>query len=130
MLDKLAGIILQFIVISRKLLLDIGVVIKPACKPILMVQHLANKVGSVIVKHNRDDMKEIRETIVEENEMCGFENPNLVNVESESRYNNPIYWDISPQYLYFAVLMQHCRVYYQGILRLFFLLLVLFSHIV
>jgi hypothetical protein len=36
-------------------------------------------------------MKEIRETIVEENEMCGFENPNLVNVESESRYNNPIY---------------------------------------
>jgi hypothetical protein len=64
------------------------------------MQHLANKVGSVIVKHNRDDMKEIRETIVEENEMCGFENPNLVNVESESRYN------------------------------LFFLLLVLFSHIV
>jgi hypothetical protein len=46
------------------------------------MQHLANKVGSVIVKHNRDDMKEIRETIVEENEMCGFENPNLVNVES------------------------------------------------
>jgi hypothetical protein len=38
-----------------------------------LVQHLANKVGSVIVKHNRDDMKEIRETIVEENEMCGFE---------------------------------------------------------
>jgi hypothetical protein len=35
------------------------------------MQHLANKVGSVIVKHNRDDMKEIRETIVEENEMCG-----------------------------------------------------------
>jgi hypothetical protein len=34
---KLAGIILQFIVISRKLLLEIGVVIKPACKPILMV---------------------------------------------------------------------------------------------
>jgi hypothetical protein len=28
-------------------------------------------------------MKEIRETIVEENEMCGFENPNLVNVESD-----------------------------------------------
>jgi hypothetical protein len=28
------------------------------------MQHLANKVGSVIVKHNRDDMKEIRETIV------------------------------------------------------------------
>jgi hypothetical protein len=42
------------------------------------MQHLANKVGSVIVKHNRDDMEEIRETIVEENEMCGFENPNLV----------------------------------------------------
>jgi hypothetical protein len=25
-------------------------------------------------------MKEIRETIVEENKICGFENPNLVNV--------------------------------------------------
>jgi hypothetical protein len=34
-----------------------------------------------IVKHNRDDMKAIRETIVEENEMCGFENPNLVGRE-------------------------------------------------
>jgi hypothetical protein len=55
------------------------------------MQKLANKVGSVIVKYNRDDMKEIRETIVEENEMCGFENPNLVNVESDARYNNPIY---------------------------------------
>jgi hypothetical protein len=42
------------------------------------MQHLENKVGSVIVKHNRDDREEIRETIVEENEMCGFENPNLV----------------------------------------------------
>jgi hypothetical protein len=37
MLDKLAGIILQFIVISRKLLFDMGIVIKPACKPILIV---------------------------------------------------------------------------------------------
>jgi hypothetical protein len=37
-------------------------------------------VGPVIVKYNRDDMKEISETIVEENEMCGFENPNLVNI--------------------------------------------------
>jgi hypothetical protein len=43
------------------------------------MQHLANKVGSVIVKHSRSDMKEIRETIVVENEMCGFENPNLFN---------------------------------------------------
>jgi hypothetical protein len=31
------------------------------------MQKLPNKVGSVIVKNNRDDMKEIRETIVEEN---------------------------------------------------------------
>jgi hypothetical protein len=37
MLDKLAGIISQFIIISRKLLLDMGVVIKPACNPILIV---------------------------------------------------------------------------------------------
>ena len=46
---------------------------------------MQKKVGPVIVKYNRDDMKEIRETIVEENEMCGFENPNLVNVESDAR---------------------------------------------
>jgi hypothetical protein len=99
--------------------------------------------SSVIVKHSRSDMKEIRETIVVENEMCGFENPNLVNVESDARYNNPIYsstlshsllqhpllnlqcnvhygGDISPQYLYFAALMPHCRVYYLGIQKLFF----------
>jgi hypothetical protein len=50
------------------------------------IDQQTNKVGSVIVKHNRDDMKEIRETIVVENEMCGFENPNLVNVESEPFY--------------------------------------------
>ena len=49
---------------------------------------MQKKVGPVIVKYNRDDMKEIRETIVEENEMCGFESPNLVNVESNARYNN------------------------------------------
>jgi hypothetical protein len=55
------------------------------------MQKLANKVCSVIVKYNRDDMKEIRETSVEENEMCGFENPSLVIVESDARYNNPIY---------------------------------------
>ena len=55
------------------------------------MQHLANTVGSVIVKHNCDDMKEIRETIVEENKICGFENPNLVDVESDARYSNPIY---------------------------------------
>jgi hypothetical protein len=28
--------------------------------------------------------------------------------------------DISPQYLYFAALMPHCRVYYLGIQKLFF----------
>jgi hypothetical protein len=33
-------------------------------------------------------MKEIRETIVEENEMCGFENPNLVNVNNITVYCN------------------------------------------
>ena len=37
MLDKLAGIKLQLIVMSRNPLFDMGVVIKPACKPILIV---------------------------------------------------------------------------------------------
>ena len=36
-------------------------------------------------------MKKIRQTIVEENEMCGLSDPSLVNVESDARYNNPIY---------------------------------------
>jgi hypothetical protein len=43
------------------------------------MQKLANKVGSVIVKYNRDNMKEIRETIVEENEMCDLEQRSLLH---------------------------------------------------
>jgi hypothetical protein len=77
--------------ISNKSFRDITINCNIIPASLSSMQHLANKVGSVIVKHNRDDMKEIRETIVEENEMCGFENPNLVNVESDARYNNPIY---------------------------------------
>ena len=58
--------------ISNKSFRDITINynIFPASLP--SMQKLANKVGSVIVKHNRDDMKEITEHIVEENEMCGF----------------------------------------------------------
>jgi hypothetical protein len=40
----------------------------------------------------------------------------LLNLQCNVHYGG----DISPQCLYLAVLMQHCRVYYQGILRLFF----------
>jgi hypothetical protein len=36
-LDRFVGILLQFIVVSRKLLLDKRVVTKPACKQILIV---------------------------------------------------------------------------------------------
>ena len=36
-LDRFAGILLQFIVVSRKLLLDKRVITKPACKPISIV---------------------------------------------------------------------------------------------
>ena len=55
------------------------------------MHNLVSKVDSVIVLYSHDDMKDIRETIVEENEVCGFENPNLVNVEKDRGYNNPIY---------------------------------------
>lgn len=55
------------------------------------MQKLANKVGSVIVNFNRQDMKDIRESLVAENEMVGYANPVLVNVETDGRYNNPIY---------------------------------------
>ena len=77
--------------ISNKSFRDITINCNIIPASLSSMTHLANTVGSVIVKHNRDDMKEIRETIVEENEICGFENPNLVNVESKARYNNPIY---------------------------------------
>ena len=55
------------------------------------MQKLANKVGSVIVNFNRQDMKDIRESLVAENEMVGYANPVLVNVETDGRYNNPIF---------------------------------------
>ncbi|CAC5376449.1 unnamed protein product [Mytilus coruscus] len=55
------------------------------------MQKLANKVGSVIVNFNQQDMKDIRESLVAENEMVGYANPVLVNVETDGRYNNPIF---------------------------------------
>jgi hypothetical protein len=53
--------------ISNKSFRDITINCNIIPASLSSMQHLANKVGSVIVKHNRDDMKEIRETIVEEN---------------------------------------------------------------
>jgi hypothetical protein len=56
--------------ISNKSFRDITINCNIIPASLSRMQKLANKVGSVIVKYNRDDMKEIRETIVEENEMC------------------------------------------------------------
>ena len=44
-----------------------------------------------MVNFNRQDMKNIRESLVAENEMVGFKNPHLVNVETDVRHNNPIF---------------------------------------
>ena len=53
------------------------------------MQKLSNKVSSAIENYNQQDTKEIRETIVAENEMVGFGNPYLINVETDACYNNP-----------------------------------------
>lgn len=55
------------------------------------MQRLTNKVGSMVVDLNRQDLKDIRESIVVENELVGYSNPRLVNVETDARYNNPLY---------------------------------------
>jgi hypothetical protein len=60
---------LMTIPISNKSFRDITINCNIIPASLSSMQKLANKVGSAIVKYNRDDMKEIRETIVEENEM-------------------------------------------------------------
>ena len=61
------------------------------------MQRLTNRVSSEMVTYNRQDMKDIRESLVEENEMVGYSNPHHVNVETDGRYNNPIFnSDVTP----------------------------------
>ena len=77
--------------ISNKSFRDISINCNVIPASLSGMQRLANKVGSVIVNYNRQDMKQIREALVIENEMVGYKNPALVNVETDARYNNPIF---------------------------------------
>lgn len=54
------------------------------------MQKTANKVSKMVVDINQKDMQDIRQKLVLENQECGIANDNLVRVESDARYNNPI----------------------------------------
>lgn len=60
------------------------------------MQKTANKICSEIVRINRISMKNIRETIKQENEDCGLSDPNLVRAEGDGRYNNPMFKGDTP----------------------------------
>lgn len=77
--------------ISNKGFRDISITCNIIPANLSGMQKLANRVGSVIVQYNHEDKQDIREWVVAENEMVGHSNPNYVNVESDGRYNNPIY---------------------------------------
>jgi hypothetical protein len=55
------------------------------------MQKSANKVGDLIVQENEGDMKRIREDLGRLNEVKGLPRNTGVNVEMDSRYNNPPY---------------------------------------
>ena len=55
------------------------------------LQKCSNKVSELVEQINRDDMKSIRENLVKENKLLGLSNEKLVRVESDARYNNPIF---------------------------------------
>lgn len=54
------------------------------------MQKSANKVSAQVEEINRESMKQIRESLVLENRLCGLSNVNHINAEGDSRYNNPI----------------------------------------
>lgn len=51
----------------------------------------ANQVGDIISETNRKSMNSIRENLLVENALCGNKRPSLVRVESDKRYNNPLF---------------------------------------
>lgn len=51
----------------------------------------SNKVSEQVEKINREDMKNIRKKLLEENKLCGLKNDDLVRVETDARYNNPLF---------------------------------------
>ncbi|CAG2217769.1 unnamed protein product [Mytilus edulis] len=55
------------------------------------LQKCANKVSKVVEKVNKDDMENIRKNLANDNKTLGLSNEKLVRVESDARYNNPIF---------------------------------------
>ena len=72
---------MQFILLSAK-------IIPPS---ITAMQKQSNKVGKYVEDLNKSNMKEIREHLITENEICGNKNPKLTQIEGDCRYNNGLY---------------------------------------
>lgn len=69
-------------------ILNAANVISP-CKS--SMQKCSNKVSKEVEQINRDNMKSIRAKLVLENKRLGLKNEKLVRVETDARYNNPIF---------------------------------------
>ncbi len=55
------------------------------------MQKTANKVAKNVEDINRESMRDIRRNLVAENKDCGAKDETMVRVESDARYNNPIF---------------------------------------
>ncbi len=53
------------------------------------MQKQSNKVADAMVELNTKSMRDIRESLMKENELCGNINSASVRVEGDSCYNNP-----------------------------------------
>lgn len=55
------------------------------------MQKCANKVGDMLVEHNKADMRQIRCDLQHANSLKGLSTTAPINVEMDGRYSNPIY---------------------------------------
>ena len=72
---------------ARRILMNAGIV-PPSKKS---MQHMSNKVGKCVQDLNVQNMHEIRESLVAENEKCGYKSKSAVRIESDTCYNNPLF---------------------------------------
>jgi hypothetical protein len=85
------GVGLMYTHISNKNFREILMVsnIIPPCKS--SMQKTSNQVSNRIEDINKESMKDIRAELVRNNRSCGLTNCNLVRVESDACYNNPLF---------------------------------------
>ena len=55
------------------------------------MQNSANKVGDMIIKHNKEDMQNICKKIKDLNTKSGLPEDYPISVQMDARYNNPVY---------------------------------------